>query len=404
MDRCGFTGDAVDSCHRALCPRFPPPSRATSRWTGSSPVRRQNGPAVPCALLVPPIRRQCGRGGCTAQSCITKLLRKQGFAGYVWDGDVRCVAANGLLELRLTWEQLSAGEPCPGWVRPCQGFRIDLPGLAIPFIQGVATDCGSYGCECNLLRVQRGARPGLFLLRGMRLPVFSVHRPNSWPSPGLARYRLRVRPGIPSSSIFPQPSRSSWIRIEVMLTTKRSARPWTVGWRKPVFDITPSTGADRSGQPARHAPRPCRPGGRRLVRRWTPEVIVNIASTWRRPTGWPARRTVRTATPGRVARWCSPDDGRRARQARRRRRAARLRRGSVRAPRRAGRPRRSARDQVTAAGLHAAVTSVSARSCQREVSGMSAPCQRAGGLTAACDQWLSGAVQDAPETPTKERT
>src|SRR6266511_3777092 len=237
-----------------------------------------------------------------------QTVTKAGIRWYVWDGDVRCVAANGLLELRLTWEQLSAGEPCPGWVRPCQGFRIDLPGLAIPFIQGVATDCGSYGCECNLLRVQRGARPGLFLLRGMRLPVFSVHRPNSWPSPGLARCRLRVRPGIPSSSIFPQPSRSSWIRIEVMLTTKRSARPWTVGWRKPVFDITPSTGADRSGQPARHAPRPCRPGGRRLVRRWTPEVIVNIASTWRRPTGWPARRTVRTATPGRVARWCSPDD------------------------------------------------------------------------------------------------
>jgi hypothetical protein len=54
-----------------------------------------------CALCTPrpSIRRQWGRRSCTAQSCITKLLRKHGFAWYVRDGDVRCVAANGLLGL-----------------------------------------------------------------------------------------------------------------------------------------------------------------------------------------------------------------------------------------------------------------------------------------------------------------
>jgi hypothetical protein len=40
-----------------------------------------------------------------------------------------------LAELRLTWEQFSAGEPCPGCGRPYQGNRIDVPGLAVQLLE-----------------------------------------------------------------------------------------------------------------------------------------------------------------------------------------------------------------------------------------------------------------------------
>jgi hypothetical protein len=40
-----------------------------------------------------------------------------------------------MMELRLTWEQLSAGEPCPGCGRPYRGSRVDLPGLAIQLLE-----------------------------------------------------------------------------------------------------------------------------------------------------------------------------------------------------------------------------------------------------------------------------
>ncbi len=42
------------------------------------------------------------------------------------------------MELRLTWEQFRAGEPCPGCGRPYRGFRVDLPGLAIQLLDAGA--------------------------------------------------------------------------------------------------------------------------------------------------------------------------------------------------------------------------------------------------------------------------
>jgi hypothetical protein len=40
-----------------------------------------------------------------------------------------------LAELRLIWEQFSAGEPCPGCGRPYQGSRIDVPGPAVQLLE-----------------------------------------------------------------------------------------------------------------------------------------------------------------------------------------------------------------------------------------------------------------------------
>jgi hypothetical protein len=40
-----------------------------------------------------------------------------------------------LSELRLTWEQYRAGEPCPGCGRPYQGSRVDLRGPAIQLLE-----------------------------------------------------------------------------------------------------------------------------------------------------------------------------------------------------------------------------------------------------------------------------
>src|SRR6266487_2731893 len=37
--------------------------------------------------------------------------------------------------LRLTWEQFSAGEPCPGCGRPYQGSRIDLPAVPVQLLE-----------------------------------------------------------------------------------------------------------------------------------------------------------------------------------------------------------------------------------------------------------------------------
>lgn len=42
------------------------------------------------------------------------------------------------MELRLTWEQFRAGEPCPGCGRPYRGSRVDLPGLAIQLLDAGA--------------------------------------------------------------------------------------------------------------------------------------------------------------------------------------------------------------------------------------------------------------------------
>jgi hypothetical protein len=40
-----------------------------------------------------------------------------------------------MMELRLTWEQFSAGEPCPGCGRPYRGSRVELPGLAVQLLE-----------------------------------------------------------------------------------------------------------------------------------------------------------------------------------------------------------------------------------------------------------------------------
>jgi hypothetical protein len=40
-----------------------------------------------------------------------------------------------MMELRLTWEQFSAGEPCPGCGRPDRGSRVELPGLACQLLE-----------------------------------------------------------------------------------------------------------------------------------------------------------------------------------------------------------------------------------------------------------------------------
>jgi len=37
--------------------------------------------------------------------------------------------------LRLTWDQFSAGEPCPGCGRPYQGSRIDLPAVPVQLLE-----------------------------------------------------------------------------------------------------------------------------------------------------------------------------------------------------------------------------------------------------------------------------
>jgi hypothetical protein len=40
-----------------------------------------------------------------------------------------------MMELRLTWEQFSAGEPSPGCGRPYRGSRIELPGVAVQLLE-----------------------------------------------------------------------------------------------------------------------------------------------------------------------------------------------------------------------------------------------------------------------------
>jgi hypothetical protein len=40
-----------------------------------------------------------------------------------------------MMELRLTWEQFSAGERCPGCGRPYKGSRVELPGLACQLLE-----------------------------------------------------------------------------------------------------------------------------------------------------------------------------------------------------------------------------------------------------------------------------